>query len=416
MRFLWRLFLWLLFLLPVGIAALFWLSFSALPLVAETPKLSHQDIARAEAIVRQNDPRKLAAGAERRVVLREQDINLAGNYVLQRAGQGRVQVALRENFMDVAGTLHLSLLPGREYVNLSLRVEAVDGKPSVSDFKLGAVPVPAFIVRAMMRELMARVLQTQDYKLATQVIKQLDLQPGRLSVTYQWLPELIGEMGHRLAGASDPAALAAYHQYLLDLQAQGRTRRGSVSDLLKPMFAFAQQRSINSDPVAENRALLLVLGAWASEQNTQLLVPHAPQPRAFALSLEQRQDFGQHFLVSAAIAASADVLLSNMVGVNKEVSDAQGGSGFSFTDIAADRAGTRFGELATASAESARRVQGLMSAGMRETGFIPLLRDLPEGMQASEFKRRYGSVDAPAYRVVMQEIERRIAACSLYRS
>ena len=131
--------------------------------------------------------------------------------------------------------------------------------------------------------------------------------------------------------------------------------------------------------------------------------------------MEQRQDFGQHFLVSAAIAASADVLLSNMVGVNKEVSDAQGGSGFSFTDIAADRAGTRFGELATASAESARRVQGLMSAGMRETDLIPLIRDLPEGMQASEFKRRYGSVDAPAYRTVMQEIERRIAACSLYQ-
>ena len=415
MRFLWRLFLWLLFLLPVGIAALIWLAFSPQPLVAETPQLSHQDITRAEAIVRQNDPRKLLPGAERQVALSEQDINLASNYLLQRAGQGRVQVTLRQDLMDVAGTLRLPLLPTRDYVNLSLRVEAVDGKPSVSKLKLGAVPVPAFIARAAIRALMVRALQMQDFKLATQVIKQLNLQPGRLSVTYQWHPELIGEIGQRLAGSSDPVALAAYHQHLLDLQAQGHARRGSVSELLKPMFAFAQQRSSNGDPIAENRALLLVLGAWASEKGTKLLVPDAPQAHAFALSLEQRKDFGQHFLVSAAIAASADGLLANVVGLNKEVSDAQGGSGFSFTDIAADRAGTRFGEMATTSAESARRVQRLLSAGMRETDFIPLIRDLPEGMQASEFKRRYGSVGSASYQAVMDEIERRVAGCSLYR-
>ena len=415
MRFLWRLFLWLLFLSPVVIAALIWFSFSPQPVVAEMPQLSHQNIARAEAFVKQNDPRKLAPGAERRVVISEQDINLAGNYLLQRVGQGRVQIALRENYMDVVGTLRLPLLPGREYVNLSLQVEAVDGKPNVSDLKLGLLPVPAFVARAVMREVMARVFQTQDYKLATQVIKQLELQPGQVSVTYRWHPELIGAIGQRLANGSDAAALSAYHQLLLRLQAQGFARRGSVEDLFRPMFALAQLRSANSDPVAENRALLLVLGAWASERNTQLLLPNLPEPRAFQLTLEQRQDSAQHFLVSAAIAASADILLSNAVGIHKEVSDAQGGSGFSFADIAADRAGTRFGELATASKDSARRVQRLFSAGMREPDFIPLITDLPEGVQAREFMRRYGGVDAPEYRALMQKIERRIEGCAIYR-
>jgi len=42
------------------------------------------------------------------------------------------------------------------------------------------------------------------------------------------------------------------------------------------------------------------------------------------------------------------------------------------------------------------------------------LADLPEYMPEAEFKRRYGGVGAPAYKQMMQDIERRVAACALY--
>ena len=65
------------------------------------------------------------------------------------------------------------------------------------------------------------------------------------------------------------------------------------------------------------------------------------------VTLQQRWDYPLHFLISALVAAEAGTPLADAVGLWKELTDARrGGSGFSFEDLAADRAGTRFGELA----------------------------------------------------------------------
>jgi hypothetical protein len=57
-----------------------------------------------------------------------------------------------------------------------------------------------------------------------------------------------------------------------------------------------------------------------------------------------RVDFPQHFLVSAALVLEGSGTLSQAIGLYKEMLDSRGGSGFSFTDMAANLAGTRFGE------------------------------------------------------------------------
>src|SRR5581483_11453810 len=118
----------------------------------------------------------------------------------------------------------------------------------------------------------------------------------------------------------------------------------------------------------------------------------------------------KHFMVSAALAARAGGPLSDAVGLYKEIADARGGSGFSFNDIAADRAGTRFGETAAQSG-SARQLQERLRAGAAEKDLMPATADLPEG----EFQRRFGGIDAPPHKKMMAEIEARIAALALYR-
>ena len=45
-------------------------------------------------------------------------------------------------------------------------------------------------------------------------------------------------------------------------------------------------------------------------------------------------------------------------------------SGFSFTDIGADRTGVRFAELAVSSDENARKVQRIMGIGVKEDDFM----------------------------------------------
>ena len=416
MRFVLRLFLLLLILAPLTLAALAWFSLSSRPTVALHVEASPQDIERAKQVLALNDPREFPPGSEHTVRMTERDITLSLNYLVRKLARGAVQVRAQASHLEIAGTVELPRIPARPYLNLAAQIETRDGIPRVSQLRLGSVPVPAFLAVWAIEQVAQQAHLTQEYKLVSNMIQQLELRPGEVSVRYRWEPDTLRALGTRIAG-TDSVTLAVYHAHLLALQADGTARQGSVTVMLKSMFALAQQRSAEGNPVAENRALLLILGAWAGERGLQTLVPQAPdKPARFALSLQQRRDFGQHFLVSAGIAAGGESSLSNAIGIYKEVSDARGGSGFSFTDIAADRAGTRFGKLATASDDSARQVQSLLSRGIEEVEIMPAARDLPEGLSEAEFQRRYISVDSPAYRAVLDEIDRRIEACPLYRS
>ncbi len=102
------------------------------------------------------------------------------------------------------------------------------------------------------------------------------------------------------------------------------------------------------------------------------------------------------------------------MGELKELLDSnEGGSGFSFDDLAADLAGARF---ARAFLEAPRADwPALIARITREEDVMPALDGLPEGMSAAEFGQRYGDVDSPAYRTMMDEITSRIDVLPLYR-
>lgn len=415
MRFVLRLFLLLLILIPLALAALVWFSLSPRPAVALHVEASYKDIERAKRVLEMNDPRGFPPGTEHTVKMTERDINLTLNYLVRKLVRGAVQVSVQANRLELAGTVDLSQIPARPYLNFAAQIEAQNGIPRISRLRVGSVPVPASVAVWAFKRAAEGANLTQEYKLARNMIRQLELRPGEVSVRYRWQPDTLRTLGRQLAGV-ESSALVAYHAQLLALQAGGAARAGSVTAVLQSMFALAQQRSVAGNPAAENRALLLILGAWASERDMRVLVPQMQdKPARFALSLQQRRDFGQHFLVSAGIVAASETSLSNAIGIYKEVSDSRGGSGFSFTDIAADRAGTRFGKLATVSVDSARRIQQLLSQGVTEADIMPHALDLPEGLTKAEFISRYTAVDSPAYRAVLDEIDRRIEACALYR-
>jgi hypothetical protein len=137
------------------------------------------------------------------------------------------------------------------------------------------------------------------------------------------------------------------------------------------------------------------------------------RPRPVVVTLRQRDDSALHFLISAVIAAEAGTPLADAVGLWKELSDARrGGSGFSFNDLAADRAGTRFGELAV---RSPAQVQARLAAGATEADFMPDASDLPEFLPEAEFVARYGGVGGTPYKRMLAEIEARIDALAMFR-
>ena len=115
-------------------------------------------------------------------------------------------------------------------------------------------------------------------------------------------------------------------------------------------------------------------------------------------------------LAPGEVSAFAD-----SIGLLKELEYSQGGSGFSFNYIGADRTGVRLAELATASPASASAVQSLFAEDFSEGLFMAEFRDLPEFMAEDVFISRYGGVGQPRYNAVIEDIENRIASMRLFR-
>lgn len=129
-------------------------------------------------------------------------------------------------------------------------------------------------------------------------------------------------------------------------------------------------------------------------------------------SARGRQDLLKHFLVSAALAAIVGENEANLWGVGKELSDAtrEGGSGFSFADLAADRAGVRFARGVLAGSPP---VAGLAS-GFRLDNYLPSVDGLEEGLPLDEVIKRFGGQGDPRFDAQIAEIDRRINALPAY--
>lgn len=194
----------------------------------------------------------------------------------------------------------------------------------------------------------------------------------------------------------------------------------NLGDYLRPLFAVAQQRSIQGHPVQENQAALLALAAHLESPRFDKLLgnldvnPAHPPPTQVLLA--RRDDLRRHFVISAGLQLLTEQGITAAIGEWKELLDTgrKDGSGFSFADLAADRAGAALARSASDPAR-ARNVQQLLAESRSEADYFPSLDDLPENLNRTEFESRFGSVDAPAYLRLLQEIDQRLSRLAVHR-
>jgi hypothetical protein len=263
---------------------------------------------------------------------------------------------------------------------------------------------------------------TRPFFSALQDVKVGD---GKVSVAYGRLELPDGFVRDAIAGIGgneDIAPTMTVHtEKLFELARQHQSL--TFAQCMETAFASARQRSADSDPVVENRAAILALGYTLGHRHIKQFVgPDLPRiptdlTRKFAaVSLRGRRDWTRHYALSAALEVFSNKLASHTLGVLKEELDADGGSGFSFGDVLADRAGTMLAVSAAESEESARAIQNRLADGFNIDDFMPDGADLPEGLQQEEFGRRYGGVHQARYNELIAEIDRRIGDCAAYQS
>ncbi len=419
MRFVFRLLLVLIIVVPLilGIAIVMAVDDRALVPTSDIP--SPRDVARAKQLFARYDPRKLEAGAVENGEIGAKDLNLLVNHAINLFAKGGATVEIGRGWLKGRGSAELPLNPVGRYLNVEVDLQAADGLPEFQRIRLGNITIPGWLANFATVRVLDAYFEGQGTGLVSEFIQSVDFKPGELRVAYRWPADAVERVRTHIVSPEAGERLRVFNDRLV--KATGEFQRGAavpLLELMKPMFALADNRSGDDNPAANNRAAILILSTYVNGRSVRSIVPQVddwPRPTRVTVTLHGRDDSAQHYLTSAGLAAIGSGALSDAVGLFKEVDDSRGGSGFSFTDLAADRAGTRFAELATASDESARTVQLRIAQAQRETDIMPDVRDLPEGMSESKFKQRYGSIDSPAYLRVTQGIERRIDKTRLFR-
>jgi uncharacterized protein YfiM (DUF2279 family) len=405
--------------LAVAIAGAVSLALEDQPLVARPAALGPAQIERAKRILDENDPRRLMPGAQRTVAVPQQDLDLIANYVTSRYAGGGARIALGPAVASVEVAAELPANPIGRYLNVSALLHDTGVMPRLAELRIGRLPIPDWLANAALDQALARVQQRDDLRAVAGAVKKVGIADGRLDVTFEWRADLPDRLRKALIPGAEHDRLRTYQERLAAVTRSGNLAATlSLTELLTPLLRLAAERGEDADAAAENRAALFVLAFHANGKGLHAILPEAadwPRPASRRVTLAGRPDFSQHFAISAALAAGAGGPFADAVGLHKEVLDSRRASGFSFGDIAADRAGTRFGEAATASAASARKMQALARPGLRERDIMVAAGDLPESLPEAEFKKRFGGVDAPAYNQMIAKIDARIAALRAYR-
>jgi hypothetical protein len=382
-------------------------------------QVSAADVARARDFLRRNDPRRPTPGPLRTLVASEREANLMLDQLIRRVAPGAsARLMLDGGSAKLQASVPVPHSPVTAWLNIDATLHETVGLPTIDKLRVGRLPVPAWVAARLLPRLAERLNASPEGALALDMVRQVRLVPTRVEVVYEWGDDGLQRLLGTLLPPAEQARLTAYAQALAGaMQAHAAAGGGAalpLERLLPPLFTLASQRSAGGgDALTENRAALLTLALQATGRRMSDLVPAiqaAPHPQPVAVTLAGRDDFAQHFLISAVVALEGGGPLADAIGVYKEVADLRDGSGFSFNDIAADRAGTRLGVLAR---RDPRALQDRLARGAPESDFMPDVADLPEFLGRRDFLATYGGVDAPAYRRMLADIERRLDALPL---
>ncbi len=252
---------------------------------------------------------------------------------------------------------------------------------------------------------------------AQQYLKILDLVSGRKPVA--------GAVPRSAAPLVQETRKVLSH-LLAVAQQQKETNEEISSDELTNLYV--QQAALSASRLRSanaKRAMLLALGIFMDDTHTLRTAPglgafinrvEPEQQRSQRIeimgkpTMRERSDLTKHFFVSAHLVVAGGKLATSSVGLAKEMMDSQGGSGFSFIDMAANRAGIVFAEHVLAGKISLAD----LARGFHVDDFLPTLRGLEEGLSANDLQKNYGGAGQATIAEEIDQIEQRVLDLPVY--
>lgn len=397
--------------------------FNTNPVVVDNAPLTGADLLAVKSLLQQTSQRNQVPGTPRQLKLRGMELEQAVNYVLDRRATGNARITIDNDQMELAVSLLVPHLDFDSWLNIQVAVTTDSGqRPVLHHLKIGHFTMPDGLANRLLTAVETKVLvRIPDYARVQEAVDGIVIDKDHLIVNYRWQPALMSQLAARgrdlMLDSPHQQRLAAYAGELSRLTRNPAfPSKPSLTVLLAPMFAFAHQRG--GDAVEENRAVLQLLALYVIDTDPARVLGQDAGIQASVrheLRLAGRHDFAEHFLISAAVEASSGNNLAALVGLLKEQQDFKaGGTGFSFNDLAFDRAGAKLGELASVNETTALALQQLLAPpDLQESLFTPPWQDLPEFMTEAEFATRFEAVGSPPYRAMTATIESRVTALPL---
>ncbi|GAB4353647.1 MAG: hypothetical protein Kow0060_04270 [Methylohalobius crimeensis] len=337
--------------------------------------------------------------------------------------------------LDIALTLVLPANPVGRYLNLRAGLMPSHEELQLMPLTLGRLKLPGKMTLWILRHGTDILLGDHQGSTLINTIEAVYLTRDKVIVAIASMPRVrsglaqlsarLDQIQTRFSPLGDPETIRAYYARLAEIrQREPRQRPASLASYLSPLFQLAQKRAqTGEEAAAENQAAILALALYFGDTRLERILGPVRtgkllfhQPRRWGVQLAKRHDLMLHFILSAAIKIITDRGMAMAVGELKELLDtSSGGSGYSFADLAADRAGIRFAQAATDPAGGAQRMQKLLAGHADENRFFPDITGLPEGFTKEAFTQRFQSLESPAYRTMVKEIDTRIERLPAYR-
>ncbi|MBN8759295.1 MAG: hypothetical protein BGO61_02595 [Thiobacillus sp. 65-69] len=403
-----------------GLTVLPWLALDDAPAIEPPAAFRRADLAWVRSLFQKHDPRRQTPDVVQTIRLDEADLNRLLNYAVELHPLSGVAAELTPGLATLTATFAVPRNPFGAYLNVTADVAETPTGMRIARMRLGSLPVPAVLADWGMRLAHRWLRRDITYAALSDAFAQVHFDENEATLDYRWRPELLTHVERKsaafLIAPEDQGLMLLYAERLDALLKPGRwgsTR--PLAEVAPALFAWPLQAGASA--AEENRAALTALGAYVAGISLPRLLESESRsirraPRVL-MTLHGRRDFAEHFAISAALAANGGSRLANAIGLIKEEEDARKGSGFSFTDLAVDRAGARLAERATGA--DAERVRQALAGARGDTALLPDFRDLPEFMPQAEFDRRFGPVGGPRYQQIIRRIDGRLDSHPLTR-
>jgi hypothetical protein len=348
--------------------------------------------------------------------LNQKDLNIAVSYLLDHFVENTSEISIYSDRICSQIAVFVRPNPWGRYLDFHFCLKQNQDEIRIKSFKIGEISIPDPAANILIPFIIQHTALKKYWQKMSLYITNVRITPQTMEVSY--LGKLI-EAGKQLAiqKHKDYPNLHLYQEQINQIAIEHDPNwRLSLSDITQPLFLAALHRSTVDTAIQENRAIIIAVASYIYKSELRNFLPigllYSKEYLVFAY---KRNDIPQHFIASALLTAVDSPLLSQQVGVDKEVGDSQKGSGFSFIDLSADRAGIRFGQQAVASPTEARRFQEKMAEIKDYTAMLPDIEGLPEHMNEQSFKERYTSTESDSYKEMIRLIDSRIAALPIYQ-